>query len=464
VQRCGSCKRLRKMNLLYRGWPLLVCLLLAAGCVRLPDLSLARRAAADGDRETARWHLQQLGRRGYAAAWVDLGDMERDADRRQAVFWYRQALDRDPRAALRLGRMLAVDNRMPADDFFTVQRLLLAATGRGDGRAYQTLVSMYAAHPDLVRRTDVDRAIAAARSGGVPVPEYGLVTWYRGSGTCADHLQEIEAICRRNLDRVPACHADLVRVMLLGDRRRALERLLQQVQQGVGNGVLDPAVAVDVADTLVAERVDPGLAKSALALYAAVTPAEPRALVRQAHLIMNYPFLARPGRLLSLARQLRTVDPDQGNLLLGRIYFEGRQVARNPLRAEQYFLAVAHRLPAADYYLGRIYARGYLGRPDHRQALALLLAAARSGEARADLALAEMFVRGRGIRANPVYGLVFSSLAAGQGSVRGAALRDRLRQVATPKQRRQAATLLEQEQAWRKAGHPLQAYATEQSK
>ncbi len=440
------------MRFLAHAWTLLVYALAVSGCVRVPDFSLARRAAAEGDQETARWHLQELAGRGYAAAWIDLGDMARPHDSRRAAHWYRQALGRDPRAALRLARLQVAEGILDEEGLRALEQELLEAAARGNGEAFRLLVRMYASRPDLYRRTDVDRAIAAARAAGVAAAGYGLVPWYRGNGTFGEHLPEIKAACQQNLEFVPACFADLARVSVLSGSREGLDRLLREVTQRYHDGRLSAEEVVAVADTLAEEDAGPGLAKDALALYGAVAGEDTRAMVRQARLILRFPFLAEPGRLLALVKQIRQKDPDQGNLLMGRIYYEGRQVPRDPVRAEQCFLAAAGRLPAACYYLGRIYGRGYLGRPDHRRALAYLLAAARSGVARADLALAEMFVRGRGIRANPVYGLLFASLAADRGLARAVDLRDRLQQAASPDQKQQAGFLLEQEEAWRRTG------------
>ncbi len=441
--------------------PLLVCVLLMTGCVRLPDLSLARRAAAAGDRETARWHLEELAARGYAVAWTDLGDMAREHDARRAAYCYRQALAGDPRAPLRLGRLLAENRGLDPDGFDTVRQRLLAAVGRGDDRAYRTLIRMYAAHPDLAGRTDVDQAITAARAGGVAAAEYGLVLWYQGLGTSGGHLEEIEAVCGRNLDRIPSCNTDLARAYILSGRRQALERLWRDVAHRYRAGRLSAEVVEAVADTLAGQDADPARVRAAMTLYQQIAGTVPRALVRQARLLLRYPFLADQGQLPALVQRISGTDPDQANLLMGRIYFEGRQVPRDPARAEQCFLAVADRLPTAAYYLGRMYARGDLGRPDHRRALTYLLAAARSGMARADLALAVMFIRGRGIRANPVYALAFASLAAGQELERAVELRDRLWQAAPPDQKRQAVFLLEQERAWRRGDHLLKLSARE---
>jgi len=68
--------------------------------------------------------------------------------------------------------------------------------------------------------------------------------------------------------------------------------------------------------------------------------------------------------------------------------------------------------PQAAYLLGQLYLSGLLtGTPQIQQGVNLLVQAARQGYARADEALAIAFHNAPGVKANPVYAWVFTSLA-----------------------------------------------------
>ena len=115
-------------------------------------------------------------------------------------------------------------------------------------------------------------------------------------------------------------------------------------------------------------------------------------------------------RLLQLHQQ----GEKRAAYLLGRLYIEGRYRVAEPALAEQ-VLKDATELPEASYLLGRLYLSGLLGgQPNVQAGVDLLVQSARQGYAKADLALAEAFHDTPGVKANPVYAWVFTSLALQQ--------------------------------------------------
>ncbi|WP_320152091.1 hypothetical protein [uncultured Tolumonas sp.] len=109
--------------------------------------------------------------------------------------------------------------------------------------------------------------------------------------------------------------------------------------------------------------------------------------------------------------QLQQQGDPQASYLLGRLYLEGRRKAADPVLAEKMLKAAAD-LPEANYLLGRLYLSGLLtGTPQIQQGVDLLVQAARQGYVRADEALAIAFHNTPGVKANPVYAWVFTSLA-----------------------------------------------------
>ena len=82
--------------------------------------------------------------------------------------------------------------------------------------------------------------------------------------------------------------------------------------------------------------------------------------------------------------------------LLGRMYYDGKWVTPDAKKAEAHFQRAVDKDVAADYYLGQIYRRGYLGQVYPQKALEHLLKAARNGQNSADFAIAQLFSQGKG--------------------------------------------------------------------
>jgi alginate biosynthesis protein AlgK len=179
----------------------------------------------------------------------------------------------------------------------------------------------------------------------------------------------------------------------------------------------------------------------------------PQATYAKARLLYDYPGTGTPEDLLDALARARARGSLQAELLTGRIYFDGRQVAADPVLAERHLLKARSQLPAADYFLGELYHRGYLGTADPQKALEYLLSAARRGHAKADYALAEMFWSGRGVRRNPVYSLSFITLAAEAADADNRKIQELYRNIidsTDPAQQQQAALLRRQESMERK--------------
>lgn len=122
--------------------------------------------------------------------------------------------------------------------------------------------------------------------------------------------------------------------------------------------------------------------------------------------------------------------------------------------AEAHFQKAVGREVAADYYLGQIYRRGYLGQVYSQKALDHLLKAARNGQNSADFAIAQLFSQGKGTKPDPVNAYVFSQLAKAQNTPQAIELAQTLEAQLPPNQLAQAQRLLQQEQAIRGSMSP----------
>lgn len=145
----------------------------------------------------------------------------------------------------------------------------------------------------------------------------------------------------------------------------------------------------------------------------------------------------------------RAADQPRAELLLGKLYYEGKWVPADAKQAEAHFQKAVGREVAADYYLGQIYRRGYLGQVYPQKALDHLLKAARNGQNSADFAIAQLFSQGRGTKPDPLNAYVFGQLAKTQDTPQANELAQQLDEQLPPAQRPDAQRLLQQEQRLR---------------
>jgi len=151
----------------------------------------------------------------------------------------------------------------------------------------------------------------------------------------------------------------------------------------------------------------------------------------------------------------------RAELLLGRLYYEGKLVPQDPHKAEEHLRKAAPSEPSANYFLGQLYIRGYLGDIYPQKALDHLLSAARNGQINADFALAQMYSQGKGVIPDPVNAFVFSQLALPKNTPQATELARLVEQQLQPAQRTRAEQLLREERQVR--GNALQAQTSLQA-
>ncbi|ESW41173.1 hypothetical protein O164_01945 [Pseudomonas taiwanensis SJ9] len=133
-----------------------------------------------------------------------------------------------------------------------------------------------------------------------------------------------------------------------------------------------------------------------------MAPANPASWVSLAQLVYDFPELGDTDQLMAYIDKGREAEQPRAELLLGRLYYEGKTVPADAAKAEELLQAAADAGEvSAHYYLGQLYRRGYLGNVEPQKAVDHLLAAARGGQNSADYALAQLFSEGHGIRPQP---------------------------------------------------------------
>ena len=191
--------------------------------------------------------------------------------------------------------------------------------------------------------------------------------------------------------------------------------------------------------------------KTSQQLLEKVAPVYPASWVSLAQLLYDYPELGDVDKMMEYLDNGRAADQPRAELLLGRLYYEGKMVLPDAHKAEEHLQKAAATQLSAHYYLGQLYRRGYLGNPDPQKAVDQLLTAARGGQSSADFAIAQLFSQGKGIKPDPVNAWVFGQLAMLQDTPEAKDLAAQLNDQLPPEKRAIAQRLLQQEQQVRGA-------------
>lgn len=442
------------------GWLGLCALAIAvAGCAGLPDQRLANEALKRGDTALAEQNYKALADLGYSEAQVGLADIQvatqDPAKIKQAEATYRAAASTSSRAQARLGRLLVAKPDSTQAEREEAETLLKQAAARGEGNTLIPLAMLYLQYPQSFPNVNAQQQIDQWRAAGNPEAGLAQVLLYRTQNTYDQHLDEVETICKAALQSTDICYVELATVYQKRGQADQQAALIEQLKSAHARGVV-PASRVDsVARVLAGRSLGQTDEKTAKALLEQVAPANPASWVSLAQLLYDFPELGDTDQLLGYIEKGREAQQPRADLLLGRLYYEGKSLPADAQKAEQHLLAAANAGEiSAHYYLGQLYRRGYLGNVEPQKAVDHLLSAARGGQLSADYALAQLYSEGHGIRQNPGNAWVFAQLAQATPSPQSAELLQQLDQQLTPEQRSQAQSLLAQEKQARGAVAP----------
>ncbi|WP_338014899.1 alginate biosynthesis protein AlgK [Pseudomonas cavernicola] len=377
---------------------LLVAALSLAGCAGLPDQRLANEALKNGDAATAEQNYRQLAELGYADAQVGLADIQLESGDpellRQAEATYRQAADHSPRAAARLGKLLAVKPNATETERQEAGQLLEQAFAGGEQGALLPLAMLYLQYPQSFPKVNAQQRISQWRAAGYPQAELAQLLLYRTQGNYDQHLDDVERICKQALSTADVCYVELATVYQKRGQNEQQAALLEQLQSAYQHGAVPAQRVESVAQVLADQELGKPDEKTAQRLLEQIAPSYPAAWVSLARLLYDYPALGDVDKLLEYLEHGRDAAQPRAELLLGKLYYEGKLLPQDPQKAEQHLLKAAPSEISANYYLGQLYRRGYLGQIDPEQALQHLLAAARGGQNSADLRPRAMFSQG----------------------------------------------------------------------
>ncbi|KAF1029645.1 MAG: Alginate biosynthesis protein AlgK [Pseudomonas sp.] len=427
------------------------------GCAGLPDQRLANEALKRGDSVTAQQNYRQLADLGYSEAQVGLADIQvstRDPEQiRQAEATYRAAASTSSRAQARLGRLLAAKPGATTAEHLEAENLLKNASAHGEGNALIPLAMLYLQYPHDFPNVDAQRQISQWRASGNPEAGIAQVLLYRVQNSYDQHLDEVESLCKAALKRMDVCYVELATVYQKRGQPEQQAALLKQMHNNAVSAQRVDSVARVLADFTLGQPDE----KTAQALLENIAPGYPAAWVSLAQLLYDFPELGDVGQMMTYLDNGRAADQPRAELLLGKLYYEGKWVPADAQAAKNHFEQAQGKEVAADYYLGQIYRRGYLGKVYSQKALDHLLTAARNGQNSADFAIAQLFSQGKGTRPDPLNAYVFSQLAKAQDTPQAHELGAQLEEQLPPVQRAEGQRLIQQELAARGNTLPLRA-------
>ncbi|SDU83126.1 alginate biosynthesis protein AlgK [Pseudomonas mucidolens] len=426
-----------------------------AGCAGLPDQRLANEALKRGDTATAAQNYQQLAELGYSEAQVGMADIQvgsRDpAQIKQAEATYRAAADISPRAQARLGRLLVAKPGATEAEHHEAENLLKKAFANGQGNTLIPLAMLYLQYPHNFPSINAQQQIDTWRNAGYPEAGLAQVLLYRTQGTYDQHLDDVEKICKAALNSTDICYVELATVYQKRQQPEQQAELLKQLDAGYSRGTVTAQRVDSVARVLADANVGTPDEKTAQALLEKIAPGYPAAWVSLAQLLYDFPEMGDVDQMMKYLDNGRAADQPRAELLLGKLYYEGKWVPADAKAAEAHFQKAQGQEVAADYYLGQIYRRGYLGQVYSQKALDHLLTAARNGQNSADFAIAQLFSQGKGTKPDPLNAYVFSQLAKTQNTPQANELAAQLEAQLPPAQRAEGQRLLQQELAARGA-------------
>jgi len=435
--------------------------LTACANLDLPDQRLAKDALRRGDTQTAERHFRQLAELGFTEAQLGLAGLQvasGDPEQlRKAEQTYRMALDSSPRAKARLGKLLARKPAASEAEKREAAQLLDEAFVAGEDGVLLSLATLYLQNPQSFPEVSLQQRIDQWRAAGHPQADIAQIVLYRSQDSYDQHLDEIEQICQRRLAEQSDCYADLATVYLRREQSDRLEALVQQLLGAYRRGAVPAQTVMDVAAVLGDPQRGYSDEKTAQAMLEDIAPSYPAAWVGLASLLYGLPANADADQILAYLERGRAAGLPEADLLLGRVYYEGKLLPQNPFKAEEHFLKATPAEIKAYYYLGQLYRRGFLGQVQPQKAVDNLLTAARGGQARADHALAQLFSQGHGIRIDLANAYVFAQLAVQQEQLDAEPLLQEIDAQISPAERSRGERLLQAERQARYGFQPVSA-------
>jgi alginate biosynthesis protein AlgK len=276
------------------------------------------------------------------------------------------------------------------------------------------LAMLYLQYPHSFPNINAQQQIDQWRKSGYPEAGLAQVLLYRTQGTYDQHLDDVEKICKAALNTTDICYVELATVYQKRPSRSNRPSCSSRCRPvtAAARSARSASTAWPACWPMRPSARPTRRPRSRCSNRSPGLPGivgEPRATA------LRLPELGDVDQMMKYLDNGRAADQPRAELLLGKLYYE-QTVPADAKVAEEHFQKAVGREVAADYYLGQIYRRGYLGKVYPQKALDHLLTAARNGQNSADFAIAQLFSQGKGTKPDPLNAYVFSQLAKAQNT------------------------------------------------
>lgn len=273
-----------------------------SGCAGLPDQRLANEALKNGDTALAEQNYRQLADLGYSDAQVGLADIQvatRDpAQLKQAEATYRAAAQTSPRAQSRLGRLLAAKPDATEAEHREAEGLLKKAFANGESGTLIPLAMLYLQYPHTFPEVNAQQKISEWRAAGYPEAGLAQVLLYRTQGTYAQHLDEVESICKQALSATDICYVELATVYQTRGQAEQRTALIEKLKSDYAAGRVNAQRVDSVARVLGDSTIGTPDEKTAQQLLESVAPGYPVSWVTLAKLLYDFPELGDVNKMM----------------------------------------------------------------------------------------------------------------------------------------------------------------------
>lgn len=156
-------------------------------------------------------------------------------------------------------------------------------------------------------------------------------------GCLRSALDDVERICKAALNTTDICYVELATVYQKKQQPEQQAELLKQMEAGVSRGTVTAQRVDSVARVLGDATLGTPDEKTAQALLEKIAPGYPASWVSLAQLLYDFPELGDVDQMMKYLDNGRAADQPRAELLLGKLYYEGKWVPADAKAAEAHF-------------------------------------------------------------------------------------------------------------------------------
>ncbi|NAT40356.1 alginate biosynthesis protein, partial [Pseudomonas syringae pv. actinidifoliorum] len=162
------------------------------------------------------------------------------------------------------------------------------------------------------------------------------VLLYRTQAPTPSIWMKVESICKQALSATDICYVELATVYQTRGQTEQQAALIAQLRSAHAAGRVNAQRVDSVARVLGDSTIGTPDEKTAQQLLEEVAPGYPISWVTLAKLLYDFPELGDVNKMMEYLNNGRAADQPRAELLLGRLYYEGKWVPADAVKAEEH--------------------------------------------------------------------------------------------------------------------------------